>query len=114
MPYFLYDTDKLLMLFKNGLKENDQLALKPNFIDICCFLHEKKKEYKVVFNLMLKYKSPKIFDFMKRVHLDIDFENDMPKLLMINPFETVSYLMLKYGTYQKDQVFTNCMRILSS
>jgi hypothetical protein len=77
-------------------------------------LHEKKKEYKVVFNLMLKYKSPKIFDFMKRVHLDIDFENDMPKLLMINPFETVSYLMLKYGTYQKDQVFTNCMRILSS
>ena len=77
-------------------------------------MHEKKREFKIVFNLMLKYKSPKIFDFIKRVHLDIDFDNDMQKLLQINSFETVSYLMLKYGIYQKEKVFTNCMRILAS
>lgn len=51
---------------------------------------------------MLKYKQPKIFDYIKRVHLDIDLENDMPKLLFINPYETVDYLMMKYGIYQKE------------
>ena len=99
LPDYQYDIDKLIAMFKAGLKENEQLAKKSSFIEICCYLHEKKKDHKIVFNLMLKYKLPKIFDFIKKVHLDIDLENDMQRLLVINPYETVDYLMLKYGKY---------------
>lgn len=58
------------------------------------------KDYKTAFSILVKMKSPKIFEFLRKVQLDIDLKKYLGKLLKIDSSSTVDYILQRFGRYE--------------
>lgn len=69
-----------------------------NILDILFRLHDLNREYQTAFHILVKLqRSQELFDFLKRTKLDFDLDDYLGKMLLIDPSQTVDYLLKKYG-----------------
>jgi hypothetical protein len=49
-------------------------------------------------------KDKKLYDFLRKVQLDFDLNQYLPKLLMIDSSMTVDYIFQRYGRFQQIKI----------
>lgn len=96
-PAYLINQDHLLDILKKQIEANPQLAEDELVLEILYLLHELNRDYQTAFHILVKIKSSKLFEFLKKVKLDFDLPTYLGKLLLIDSSQTVDYMLKKYG-----------------
>ena len=89
-----YQIDQVHLL--EGLK-NSETPKTDTILDIYFRLHDLNRDFHTAFNILVKLKDKRLFDFLRRVKIDFNLQEFLGKLLLIDSKQTVDYLLRKFG-----------------
>lgn len=78
---------------KAEIEKNNDLAQNEIILEINFELFMLMKDIKSAFIILVKMKSNKVFDFLRKTQLDFELSKFLPKLLLFNSSATVDYLI---------------------
>lgn len=108
-PVYLISHEEFIDQMQKVIERDPNLQNDPEILETMYELHYLDKDYKTAFSILVKLKSNRIFDFLKRTQLDFDFPKYLGKLLQIDPEQTVEYILQRFGRIQQLKIVDRCV-----
>ena len=79
------------------IEKTKELAYNKEVLEVLYLLHMLNRDFPTAFHILVKMKDKKVFDFLKKVQLDINLSKYLGKLLLIESSLTVDFVLQRYG-----------------